>query len=177
MDGVTWEAPGKGPWELETTHFQRPATRFAGTTYVEAFGRGFAQERSGSACCSRTCSRAFRTASCTCSPVAFMAPEGAMKPPPAPVLWLLTRLHPKMRARIKKSAQAMENKQWRADLEMWDNEDKPAAIEQHLAIQTVDVEALTDEGLVEHLERCRAHGVEMVALHHKYTATAVVATR
>ena len=76
------------------------------------------------------------------------------------MLWLLTRLHPKMRARIKKSAQAMENKQWRADLEMWDNEDKPAAIEQHLAIQTVDVEALTDEGLVEHLERCRAHGME-----------------
>lgn len=176
MDGVTWEAPGKGPWELETTHFQRPATRFAGTTYVEAFGRGFAQGTERFGMLLSHLQPGLSNNFLYMQPVAFMAPPGAMKPPPAPVLWLLTRLHPKMRARIKKSAQAMENKQWRADLEMWDNEDKPAAIEQHLAIQTVDVEALTDEGLVEHLERCRAHGVEMVALHHKYTATAVVAT-
>jgi phosphohistidine swiveling domain-containing protein len=176
MDDVTFEAPGKGPWELETTHFQRPATRFAGSTYVEAFGRGFAQGTERYGMLLSHLQPGLSNGFLYMQPVAFMAPEGAMKPPPAPVLWLLTRVHPKMRARIKQSARAMENKQWRADLEMWDNEDKPAAIEKHLEIQNVDVEALTDEGLIEHLERCRAHGVEMVALHHKYTATAVVVT-
>lgn len=37
-------------------------------------------------------------------PVPFMAPEGAMKSPPKPVLWLLIRLHPKRRARIATAA-------------------------------------------------------------------------
>ena len=99
-----------------------------------------------------------------------------MGPPPAPVLWLLTRLHPKLRARIATSARAFETKQWRADLETWDTQDKPAAIEQHQAIQIIEVPVLDDEGLIAHLQRCLEHGSRMVALHHKYTATAIVVT-
>ena len=176
MDDVTFTAPGKGPWELETTHFQRPATRFAGPTYVDAFGPGFAQGTERYGMLLSHLQPGISNGFLYVQPVPFMAPEGAMKPPPAPVLWLLTRLHPKMRSRIAASAKAMENKQWRADLKMWDEHDKPAAIEQHLAIQMIDVGALTDEGLIEHLVRCREHMGRMVELHHKYTATAVVVT-
>lgn len=53
---------------------------------------------------------------------------------------------------------------------------QPAAIEQHLAIQVIDVQALSDDGLVEHLAECLEHAGNMAELHHKYTATAVVAT-
>jgi pyruvate,water dikinase len=173
---VTFTAPGKGPWELETTHFQRPASRFIGDVYVEPFGRGFAMGTERYGMLLSHIQPGLSNGFLYQQPVAFMAPEGAMKPPPAPVLWLLTRLHPKMRARIATSVRAMEDKQWRADLEMWDNQDKPAAIEQHLAIQVVDVRELDDEALIEHVARARAHAGEMVALHHKYTATSVVAT-
>ncbi len=172
----TFTAPGKGPWELETTHFQRPATRFAGPTYVAAFGPGFAQGAERYGLLLSHLQPGISNGFLYMQPVGFMAPEGAMKPPPAPVLWLLTRLHPKMRARIASSARAMENKQWRADLEMWDSQDKPAAIQQHLAIQMIDVAELSDDALVEHLGRCLEHLGAMVALHHKYTATAVIAT-
>ena len=109
-------------------------------------------------------------------PVAYLAPEGAMKPPPRVVLWLLTRLHPKMRARISVSARAFERRQWRDDLELWDSQDKPAAIERHQAIQMVDVQALDDGALVAHLARCHAHIAQMIELHHKYTVTSTVAT-
>ena len=176
MDDVTWEAPGKGPWELETTHFSRPAARFSSAAYTEAFPRGFA---AGTARYGLLLDHLLPKAVngfLYMQPVPFMAPEGAMKPPPKPVLWLLTRLHPKMRARIATSARAFEEKQWRKDLELWDNTDKPAAIEQHLAIQMIDVRALTDAGLIEHLARCLEHSGNMAELHHKYTATAVVAT-
>ena len=175
-DDVTFEAPGKGPWELETTHFSRPTARFSSAAYVEAFPRGFA---AGSARYGLLLSHLLpKTANgfIYMQPVAYMAPEGAMKPPPNPVLWLLTRLHPKMRSRIATSARAFEEKQWRKDLDEWDNTDKPAAIEQHLAIQMIDVRALTDEGLAEHLVRCHEHAGNMAELHHKYTVTAVVAT-
>ena len=39
MDDVIFEAPGKGPWELETTHFSRPAARFSSAAYTAAFPR------------------------------------------------------------------------------------------------------------------------------------------
>jgi pyruvate,water dikinase len=107
-------------------------------------------------------------------PVPFGAPEGALKPPPAVVLKILTRVVPKMRKRIAVSVAAFENKQWRADLKMWDEVDKPAAIARHKAIQAVDVSALSDDELAAHIVECRDHGEEMTYLHHKYTATAIV---
>ena len=171
-----FSAPGKGPWELETTHFSRPVSRFSGPAYVENFPRGFAQGTARFGLLLDYLQPALANNFLYMQPVAYLAPKGAMKPPPAPVLWLLTRLHPKMRSRIARSAEAFATKQWRQDLDAWENHDKPAAIEQHLAIQVVDVAALADDALVEHLGRCLEHAGTMVALHHSYTATSVVVT-
>jgi pyruvate,water dikinase len=176
MDGVTFEAPGKGPWELETTHFYRPQTRFIANAYAEAMPRGFGQGMARYGMLLDYLQPAPVNGFAYMQPVAYLAPKGAMGPPPKPILWLITRLHPKMRARIATSARAFEEKLWRQDLEDWDTKDKPAAIEQHLAIQLIDVKELTDEGLVEHLERCYQHLLNMVELHHKYTATSTVVT-
>jgi phosphohistidine swiveling domain-containing protein len=176
MADTEFRAPGKGPWELETTHFSRPMTRFSGLTYAEAFPKGFAQGTERYGLLLDYLQPGIANGFVYMQPVAYLAPKGAMKPPPKPVLWLLTRLHPKMRARIATSARAFENKQWRQDLELWDTKDKPSAIEQHLAIQVIDVRALTDDALVVHLEQCHEHVTKMVELHHKYTATSVVTT-
>lgn len=174
MDTVTFTAPGPGPWELETTHFARPFARFTGAAVVEAFPRGFAAGMERYGLLLDHLQPALVNGFMYMQPVAYLAPAGAMGPPPAPVLWLLTRLHPKMRARIAASARAFENKQWRTDLDTWENLDKPAAIDAHLAIQIIDVQALSDEALVEHLQLCLEHAARMVELHHKYTATAIV---
>jgi pyruvate,water dikinase len=174
MDDVTFTAPGKGPWELETTHFSRPVSRFAGETYADGFVQGFASGTARYGLLLDHLKPAISNDFIYMQPAPFMAPEGAMKPPPAPVLWLLTRLHPKMRARIAQSDRAFAEKQWRKDLETWDTVDKPAAVEKHLALQLIDVTALSDDALVEHLAECRDHATAMVAQHHKYTATAIV---
>jgi pyruvate,water dikinase len=92
------------------------------------------------------------------------------------VLKVLTRVVPKMRKRIAVSAAAFENKQWRADLKMWDEVDKPAAVARHHEIQGVDVATLSDEQLAEHILECREHGESMAYLHHKYTATSIIVT-
>ncbi|KRE42763.1 hypothetical protein ASG74_10325 [Knoellia sp. Soil729] len=149
--------------------------RFTSATYVAAFPRGFAEGTARYGLLIDYLKPGISNGFIYMQPVPFMAPEGAMKPPPGPVLWLLTRLHPKMRARIARSARAFEEKQWRTDLDTWDNVDKPASIEKHLAIQVIDVRALTDEGLVEHLRTCLDHMGDMIAMHHKYTATSLVA--
>ena len=63
---------------------------------------------------------------------------------------------------------------WRKDLEEWDEVDKPAAIKAHQAIQSVDVAALSDSELADHVDRCAQHGIDNAYLHHKYTMTACV---
>ncbi|HET6652649.1 MAG TPA: PEP-utilizing enzyme [Nocardioides sp.] len=176
MDEANFEAPGKGSWELDSTHFTRPIARFSGDKIIEAFPRGFAEGTARYGLLLDHLQPALVNGFLYMQPVAYLAPPGATAPPPAPVLWLLTRLHPKMRARIATSARAFEAKQWRTDLETWDTQDKPAAIERHKAIQIIDVAALSDEGLVAHLHDCREHAAKMVELHHKYTATAIVLT-
>jgi pyruvate,water dikinase len=176
MDDVTFTAPGKGPWELESTHFSRPFCRFLAPRYPEAFVAGFSEGTARYGLLLDHIKPAIVNDFLYQQPVAYLAPPGAMKPPPAPVLWLLTRLHPKMRARIATSAHAFETRQWRTDLETWDTQDKPAAIEAHQAVQVIDPSSLSDEGLAAHVQDCLDHVARMVQLHHKYTATSIVVT-
>ena len=42
MDGVAFAVPGPGSWELETTHYQRPVSRFSVDLLMSAFVEGFA---------------------------------------------------------------------------------------------------------------------------------------
>jgi pyruvate,water dikinase len=103
--------------------------------------------------------------------VGFGAPEGAKGPPPKLVFQLLTRLVPKMRRRIATAHAAMTNKAWRADLQRWDNEVKPAAIARHLDLQSVDLSALDDAALISHVRDTHAHLSAMIRQHHDFTIT------
>ena len=172
VKGRTFEAPGKGPWELETTHSARPMTRIAQAAFLGGFARGFSEGTARYGVLLDHLEPAFVHSFFYNQPVAVGAPPGAMGPPPKLVLQVVSRLHPEMRRRHRTAAQAITGKQWRRDLEEWDQVDKPAAIEAHQAIQSVDVAALSDAELADHVERCARHVTENAYLHHKYTMTA-----
>ena len=129
--------------------------------------------RRDSGCCWTTCNPGVVNGWVYLQPRAYLAPAGAKGPPPAPVLWLLTRLHPKMRDRIATSVSAFEDRRWREELARWDEIDRPAAVAAHRAIAAVDVAGLTDDELAAHLRRVRDHIEQMIELHHKYTAPAM----
>ena len=164
--------PGKGPWQLETTHYSRPVSAFAQAGVAEGFVRGFKEGTARYGLLLDHLKPGFSGSFFYDQPVAFGAPAGAMGPPPKPVLMLLTRLHPGMRKRIAQSQRAIESKLWRQDLERWDEVDKPAAISRHRAIQAVDVERLSDDDLADHVLVCAEHATENMYLHHKYTIPA-----
>ena len=174
MVEVAFSAPGDGPWELDATHFPRPVTRFMGAAFMEGFPRGFAEGTARYGLLLDHMEPAVVHGFLYQQPAPYLAPKGALGPPPKPVQWLVTRVHPQMRARIASSVRAFEERQWRKDLALWDGQDKPRAIQQHQAIQLIDVRALSDEGLISHLGQCHEHVTRMVELHHKYTATFVV---
>ena len=169
---LDFDPPGKGPWELESTHFSRPVTSFAQASFAEGFVRGFTEGTARYGLLLDHFEPGYAGAFLYVQPVAFGAPKGAMGPPPKPVLQLLTRLHPAMRKRIARSVEAFESKLWRQDLTRWDKVDKPAAVSEHRAVQDVDVAALSDEDLGQHLVTCARHMTSSVYLHHKYTVPA-----
>jgi len=85
-----FEPPGKGPWELESTHFSRPVTSFAQAAFAEGFVRGFKEGTARYGLVLDHFEPGYAGAFLYVQPVAFGAPAGAMGPLPKPVLQLLT---------------------------------------------------------------------------------------
>jgi pyruvate,water dikinase len=112
----SFEPPGKGPWELESTHFSRPVTAFVEAAFAEGFVKGFTEGTARYGLLLDHLEPGSSQSFMYVQPVAFGAPAGASGPPPKPVLQLLTRLHPAMRQRIRMSAKAIDSKLWREDL-------------------------------------------------------------
>jgi pyruvate,water dikinase len=172
IKGRTFEPPGKGPWELEATHASRPLTPFAQRAFMTGFKKGFAEGTARYGVLLSHLEPGFSHGFFYNQPVAVGAPAGAMGTPPKAVLQLVSRIHPEMRRRHKAAERAIREKLWRKDLALWDEVDKPAAIKAHQAIQAVDVTALSDGELADHVARCADHGSYCAYLHHKYTIPA-----
>jgi pyruvate,water dikinase len=174
MSDTTFTAPGPGSWELDATHFPRPATRFHAELFPAAMIQGFAPalRRYGSVL--EKIDYAFVDGFAFLCPRPVGAPKGAKGPPPKPIFKLLTWLHPEVRRRLKTVTRVFEDKPWRKELETWDRETKPASIRAHLALQAVDPSRLSTAELLAHLERCREQVRAMIAQHHSFNAACIV---
>jgi pyruvate,water dikinase len=169
-----FDPPGPGSWALDATHVTRPVTRFFAEIFPDQFARGFGEglRRYGLllenldyrfvAGCPYFCLR----------PVG--APPDAVGHPPRTVWDELMASHPEIRARLLTSARTFEEKSWREDLDWWDREVKPAAIRDHLALQSVDPSTLSTDALLVHLERCREHARRMIYVHHRFNVPALL---
>lgn len=174
MAELSWTAPGKGPWELERTHNGRPVTQFMAESFPPGFVKGFQYGTARYGVLLSHLEPAYVNGYGYIQPRPFGAPPGAAGPPPKPVLWLLTRAHPKMRARIREGARSLEEKRWRADLTEWDTIDKPGIIAKHRDLQSIDVTALSDYELADHVQAAQAHLQFAHWMHHKYSVPAVL---
>lgn len=174
VHGRSFAPPGKGSWELDSTHATRPFTPISAAAFASGIVRGFKEGTARYGLLLDHLKPGFAQSFVYMQPVPVGAPEGATSLPPKPVLQLMSRIHPEMRRRTRTSQQAFAEKRWRADLAHWDEVDKPAAIARHRAIQSVDVTALTDAELADHVDVCARHGADSTYLHHKYTIPAIL---
>lgn len=70
--------------------------------------------------------------------------------------------------------EAFRTKQWRQDLDLWDNVCKPAAIARHRELADVDLAGSTDDELVQHLRDVAEHVTAMVYQHHRFNVAALL---
>ncbi|MCU1428849.1 MAG: hypothetical protein JWL83_2849, partial [Actinomycetia bacterium] len=151
---LQFEPPGPGPWNLDAVHHPRPVTRYWAEMHAEPFRRGTHE---------------------------FMAYYGMLLEA-LEVQYVngfaYHTMHPapedEIPQRFARAEEVWERKVWREQLRDWDETFKPAAIKTHRELQSVDADALSDDGLVEYLIRCRDHHSQMIYQHMRFTGSAMV---
>jgi len=168
---IEFKAPGPGSWELEQTHFGRPATRYMAALAGEPISRGFGEGTRRYGLLLDTMRFGFVNDFCYSKFVPVGAPENASGPPPRLIFMLLTRLHPEIRRRVAAAPDAIAKKLWREDLRWWDEEYKPDSIARNSRIQATPIAALGDREFIAHLEDVKANVIEMLYRHQKFTVS------
>ncbi len=171
VNGRTFTAPGPGVWEYEAVHMPRPISPWMAASIGEASAAGFAFSAKfcGALVSHLALGVVHGFAFSKIVPVG--APEGAKGPPPKLIFQLLTRLHPEIRRRIRRSVEVFEKKLWREELKRWDDEVKPRARARQAALQSLEPSTLDDAGLTAHLEACLQASRDMIYQHHEFTVT------
>jgi pyruvate,water dikinase len=147
--------PGPGSWGLDAVHFPRPVTRYWAEMHPAPFVRGYSEfTRYYGMLIDR-----METAYVDGFAYGARRPVSEEEAP----------------RRFARAAEVFERKLWRDQLREWDEVFKPASIGEHRLLQSVDPAGLSDEALVDHLERCRGHHSEMIYQHMRFTGAAMVA--
>jgi phosphohistidine swiveling domain-containing protein len=155
-DELEFAPPGPGSWEQDPVHFPRALTRYWTEVHPEAFARGTADFAS------------FYGMLIGGLAMGYVNGIGykSVLPPP----------QEEIPQRFRRAEEVFAGKLWRQQLREWDEKYRPAAIAKHRELQSVDVDALSDEELVTYLSRCRDHHAAMITQHMRNTASAVVPT-
>jgi pyruvate,water dikinase len=169
MADIEFKAPGPGIWELEQTHFAKPATRFMGALFPKPLAKGFGEGTKRYGLLLDTLRMEMVNDFCYGKFCPVGAPEGAKGPPPKFIFKLLTRLHPEIRRRIRDGALVIEKKLWREDMKRWDEHFKPDSIARNTKLQKTDINKLGDEEFIRYLGEIRDNCEEMIYRHHIFT--------
>ena len=173
MSSIEFKAPGPGSWELEQTHFAKPATRYASTIVSDPLARGFGEGTKRYGLFLDTLRMRFVNDFCYGKFVPVGAPDGAAGPPPRALFMLVTRLHPEIRRRTAAAPDVFSKKLWRDDMRRWDEEIKPDSIKRNRALQTTLIAKLDDAAFLAYLEKVRDNAVEMIYRHHTFTISCI----
>src|SRR5262245_59098242 len=113
MSQPEFKAPGPGAWELELTHFGKPATRYVSTAFPDPLARGFGEGTKRYGLLLDTMRMKFVNDFCYAKFVPVGAPDNAVGPPPKPIFMLMTLLHPEIRRRVSAGPEVFAKKLWR----------------------------------------------------------------
>ena len=162
-----WAKPGVGTWLLDSSHCGPAPSPIYRALMEEAVDRGMSEGMALFGSPLRTMLLRWVNGKFYRRLVPIVGGNSNMKPPPGPVLWLVSRVHPVFRREERKARESFETKRWRSELRQWETEWKPALVAANLAFTDVDVTALSDRDLATHLRELHEHLRESTALHFR----------
>ncbi len=163
---LDWEPPGPGPRQQDSAHNPVAQTPLMQQAYPAGFNRGFEEAFSAYGVLLDRLAMASVHGFTYHQPQPFdlPGPDGPRDPE-----WIGAEFG----RRAGVAAQAFEDQIWRDGLRRWDTELKPTSVARHQALD-VDLPALSDEQLHDHITECVAHVGEMVYQHHRHNMHALV---
>lgn len=164
---LTFAPPGPGMWERDLSHCPPSATlvyrRVASTTMTEAY-RGIFAEWGAPL---DTMEVQFVHGKMYRRLVPLVGADRSSAPPPRPVLWLATRLHPAFRRRERLARRALAERPYLDEIAEWHRGERSVWAERNLALQAVDPAELDDAALAEHLLTIDGHVIDGWIRHHQ----------
>jgi pyruvate,water dikinase len=139
----------------DPVHFPRPISRYWAELHPEPFARG------------TSAFMAYYGMPLKAMRIAYVNGIGYRALVPAPA--------EEIAQRFARAEEVFPNKVWRDQLREWDEIAKPTAVKIHRELQSVDADALSDEGLAAYLARCRDHHSQMIFQHMRFTGSAMIA--
>jgi pyruvate,water dikinase len=152
---ATWEKPGPGTWELDRSHCSPSPGPIQRDLYQECLEAGM---REGIALMGAPLShmemrwvngKFYRRL------VPVVGGNRDLPAPPKALLWLAARVHPELRRQERRARESFAVRRWREEIDRWDREWKPDLLATNRAFTAVDVTALDDLGLADHVESLR----------------------
>jgi len=164
---ATFTPPGPGTWENDTSHCPPAATplfqRLASTSMTEAYREVFAEWGAPL----QTMEVRFVNGKMYRRLVPLIGANRSVPPPPRPVLWAATRLHPAFRERERAARRALAERPYLAVIDGWVGGERAAWIERNLAVQAIDPARLGDGDLADHVEAVGSHLQDGWDRHHR----------
>ncbi len=169
-----WERPGPGSWSLDGEHCQRPKSRWVQDGFAALYSQGFRRGMARSGALLDTLELAFVNGFAYISPRPLGAPAEATARPPRVLFWLLTRLHPALRRRVRRAAEVFRARLWREDVREFFEVLWPRYLERFERLGAVPLEELSDADLAGHLGELRSMVHEQLADHFFRSAIPMV---
>jgi phosphohistidine swiveling domain-containing protein len=145
-------APGPGEWRLDRSHYSGGVTPISQWLLAGGMGNGFQRVFAELGVPADRIESAFvRGFNYTRLRPLVGADRPTRKPPPTPVLWVASRLHPEFRARAKRAARFLESSPSREVVDRWHAEIRPTLRQTNLRLQDVGPAALDDTELEAHI--------------------------
>ena len=154
----TFEAPGPGFWQLDRSHFPGGTTPIMRWLVPEAVQSAYWKQWPLLGVPAETLSLRFVNGFTYTRMRPLIRPDKpSAKPPPTLLLKVAFRLPPEFRRRPRAARRNLENSPAPAVIAEWHAETRPRLVEQNLAFGAVELAALDDADLAEHLEALLNH--------------------
>jgi phosphohistidine swiveling domain-containing protein len=165
---VGFEPPGAGHWELDRSHYEGGITPTIATITVESITTAYR--------------KLFKLLGVPADTLdvrivngffyhrirpLIAADKSSAKPPPAWVIGLVARIHPEFRRRNAAAQRTLDNKPWEAVVAEWNDEIRPRLTKKNLELQQVNLQALSEGQLADHLDEVLAHFGATSEEHHR----------
>jgi rifampicin phosphotransferase len=164
---ATWEKPGPGTWELDSSHSGPAPGPIQRNIYEQCLGRGFGVGFDLFGAPLKTMEMRWVNGKFYRRLVPLIGGGRDMPAPPKPAMWLATRVVPAFRRAERKAKHSFATKIWREELQRWEHGWKPSIIKRNLELTDVDVAALDDAALADHLETVHTHVLDTTELHFR----------